>query len=244
MPTVKKGTDTTISEIADGIYRISTPLKPSDEFPPGFTFNQFLIVADKPLLYHTGTRQMFPLTLGAISSVMPIENLRYISFSHVEGDECGALNNFLAAAPKAEPLCSEIAAMTSIGDMADRPPRILGDGETINLGSHSVTWISTPHLPHAWECGHLFEVTTRTLFCGDLFTQFGADHPPVTEIDILGPSEKARAALDYYSHTKNCPALIEKLAATNPGILACMHGAAWKGNGADLLRTLGKRLVG
>lgn len=242
MPVVNKERGTTIDEIADAIYRISTPLKPSDEFPPGFTFNQFLIDDDKPLLYHTGTKQMFPLTLAAISSVMAIEKLRFVAFSHVEGDECGALNKFLAVAPKALPLCSEIAALTSIGDLADRPPRALKDGETIDLGRHSVTWISTPHLPHAWECGHLFEETTKTLFCGDLFTQFGHQHLPITEADILEPSEAARGALDYYAHAKNTPDLLEKLAGFEPRLLACMHGASWKGDGAEMLRALGKRL--
>ncbi|MBC8241905.1 MAG: MBL fold metallo-hydrolase [Alphaproteobacteria bacterium] len=242
MPVINQESGTTIDEIADGIYRISTPVPPSDGLPPGFTFNQYLIVDDKPLLYHTGPRQMFPLTLEAIASVMPVNSLRYVGFSHVESDECGALNNFLAVAPHAEPLCSDIAAMVSIGDIADRAPRGMADGETIELGRHSVTWIATPHLPHAWECGHLFERQTRTLFCGDLFTQMGAEHPAITEYDILESSEQARAALDYYSHTKNCSALIDKLAAVEPMILACMHGASWRGDGAALLQVLGQRL--
>ncbi len=211
--------------------------------PPGFTFNQYLIVDDEPLLYHTGLRQMFPLTCQAVASVMPVEKLRHIAFSHVEADECGALNDFLEAAPDAAPLCGDIAAMVSISDMADRPPRAMADGETVELGSHKVTWIATPHLPHAWECGHLYESKTRTLFCGDLFTQFGSEHPPVTENDILEPSEQARSALDYYSHTVNSPALIAKLAETEPETLACMHGSAWRGDGAALLRGLGQRLA-
>ena len=243
MPVVNQETGTTIDEIADDIYRISTPVPPSDDMPPGFTFNQYLIVDDKPLLYHTGLRQMFPLTCQAIASVMPVDRLRYIGFSHVEADECGALNNFLAVAPQAEPLCSDIAAMVSIVDMADRPPRALADGETVELGRHKVTWIATPHLPHGWECGHLYESETRTLFCGDLFTQFGAKHPVVTGDDILEPSEQARAALDYYSHTTNCAANIEKLARLDPEMLACMHGAAWRGDGSALLRALGERLA-
>jgi flavorubredoxin len=243
MPIVDKDTRTRIDEIADSIYRISTPVAPSNELPPGFTFNRYLIVDDEPLLYHAGLRQMFSLTRRAIAAVMPVERLRYIGFSHVEADECGALNNFLDTAPQAIPLCSDIAAMVSVGDMADRPPRALSDGETLQLGRHAVTWTATPHLPHGWECGHLYERVTRTLFCGDLFTQFGAEHPPVTEDDILETSEQARAALDYYSHTGNCVALINKLAGLEPRILACMHGAAWRGDGAALLRALGQRLV-
>jgi flavorubredoxin len=243
MPVVSRETGTTIDEIADGIYRISSPIPPSDAMPPGFTFNQYLIVDDDPLIYHTGLRQLFPLTRQAIAAVMPVDKLRYVGFSHVEADECGALNSFLEVAPHAQPLCSDIAAMVSIGDIANRPPRAMADGETIELGRHSVTWIATPHLPHAWECGHLYESQTRTLFCGDLFTQFGAEHPAVTETDILEPSEQARESLDYFSHTTNCAALIDKLAKREPETLACMHGAAWRGNGAALLRALGKRLM-
>ena len=244
MPVINHNTGTTIDEIADGIFRISTPVPPSDALPPGFTFNQYLIVDDDPLLYHTGLRQMFPLTSQAVASVMPVERLRYVAFSHVEADECGALNNFLRVATNAEPLCSDIAAMVSVGDMADRPPRGLSDGENVRLGKHTVIWTATPHLPHGWECGHLFEQTTRTLFCGDLFTQFGSEHEPVTEADILEPSEEARAALDYYSHTENCSELMQKLAGLKPQTLACMHGSAWRGDGAALLTALGRRLAG
>lgn len=220
MPITNQDSGTTIDEIADGIHRISTPVPSNPDLPPGFTFNQFLITGDKPLLYHTGPRQMFELTREAIASVIPVETLRYIGFSHVESDECGALNNFLEVAPNAEPLCSDIAAMVSVGDIADRPPRAMADGETMDLGRYSVIWTATPHLPHGWECGHLFESRTGTLFCGDLFTQMGAEHPAITEDDILEPSEQARAGLDYYSHTKNCSALMGKLAALQPRTLA------------------------
>lgn len=243
MPVNNRETGTTVDEIADGIHRISTPVPPSEAMPAGFTFNQYLIVDDDPLLYHTGPRGLFPATREAIASLMPVESLRYVAFSHVEADECGALNAFLEAAPTAEPLCGDIAAMVSIADMADRAPRPMADGETVELGRHRVTWIATPHLPHAWECGHLFEAATRTLFCGDLFTQIGHEHPPLTEGDIIEASEGARAALDYYSHTENCASLMDKLAALGPGTLACMHGAAWRGDGAALLRALGERLA-
>jgi flavorubredoxin len=230
---------TRIDEIATGIFRISTPVT---VVPGGFTFNQFLIVDEKPLLFHTGLRGMFPLVSEAIGAVLPIERLRYVAFSHYEADECGALNEFLAAAPNAIPLCGQIAAQVSVNDIADRPPQGLDDGESVSLGSHSVRWFATPHLPHAWECGFLLEESTRTLLCGDLFTQPGATHDPLTEADILEPSEAFRSEMDYFSHTKNAPAMIERLAATNPTTLACMHGAAWQGDGAGLLRTLGDRL--
>jgi flavorubredoxin len=185
---------------------------------------------------------MFPLVRQAIDTVMPVEKLRHISFSHFEADECGALNEFLAVAPEAAPLCGTIAANVSIRDVSDRPPRPMKDDERLSLGAHTVRWFDTPHLPHAWECGFLFEETTRTLLCGDLFTQGGVDHPAVTEGDILDSSEAFRLRLDYYSHTKNAGAMIERLAVTGPRTLACMHGAAWQGDGATLLRALGARL--
>ena len=233
---------TRIDEIVPGIYRISTAVPP-EVAPGGFTFNQFLIVDERPLLHHTGPLKMFPLVCGAIASVMPVETLRYISFSHYEADECGSLNEFLAAAAGAEPLCSRIAKMVSVDDISLRPARALADGEELCLGTHTVRWIDTPHLPHAWECGHLFEVTTRTLFCGDLFTQGGHEHDPLTSNDILEPSEAMRAQLDYFSQTRQVSALMEKLAATSPQTLACMHGASWRGDAAALLRQLAGRLA-
>ena len=140
--------------------------------------------------------------------------------------------------PAVVPVCGSVAAMVSISDLADREPRALADGEMLSLGRHSVRWLDTPHLPHAWECGFLSEERTSTLLCGDLFTQGGADLPPITESDILGPSEAFRQDMDYFSHTTNARALIESLASTNPGTLACMHGSAWRGDGASLLRAL------
>lgn len=232
---------TVIDEIADGIHRISTPLA---AVPGGFTFNQYLIVDDEPLLFHTGPRRLFPLVREAIGAVMPVERLRHLAFSHYEADECGALNAFLGVAPAAVPLCGAIAALVSVEDTADRAPRALADDERVALGRHRVRWLATPHLPHAWECGFLMEETTRTLLCGDLFTQGGASHPALTEADILEPSEAFRAGMDYYSHTRNATAMIERLAASQPTTLACMHGAAWQGNGAALLRALGERLAG
>ena len=185
---------------------------------------------------------MFPLVHEAVASVLPLQRLRYIAFSHVEADECGSLNEWLAAAPQSSPLCGTVAAIVSMNDLADRPPRALADGETLSLGKHSVQWFDTPHLPHAWECGYLLEQQTRTLLCGDLFTQGGAHHPAITESDILGPSEEFRHAMDYYSHTKNGREMLERLASLEPKTLACMHGSAWQGDGATLLRALADRL--
>lgn len=232
---------TNVHEIADGIYRINTPLSPRDG-SDGFSFNQYLIADDEPLLFHTGPRRMFQLVREAVSTVMPVERLRYIAFSHVEADECGSLNEWLSVAPQSMPLCGRVAALVSINDLADRPPRALADGETLSLGKHAVRWFDTPHLPHAWECGYLMEQQTRTLLCGDLFTQGGAHHAPLTESDVLGPSETFRRKMDYYSHTKNGQVLLERLASVEPTTLACMHGSAWHGGGAKLLRALGEAL--
>lgn len=234
-------TDTRVDEIADGIYRIGTPV-PLDGTHDGFTFCQYLIVDDEPLLFHTGLRRTFPQVRDAIARVMPVERLRWISFSHFEGDECGALNELLARAPRAEPLCGIIAAATSVNDFADRRARAMADGELLHLGHHTVRWLDTPHLPHAWECGFLMERTTRTLLCGDLFTEGGADHPPISAGDILEPSERFRLSLDYFSHTKGARRLLTRLAMEDPTTLARMHGSAWQGEGAKLLMALADRL--
>ncbi len=233
---------TSIDEIAHGIFRISTPVPP-ESIPGGFTFNQYLIVDDCPLLYHSGLRKMFPLVKEAVESVVSVSSLQYIGLSHFEADECGALNEFLEAAPDAQPLCSTTAKMVSVDDFALRPARALADGEELSLGAHVVRWIDTPHFPHGWECGHLFETTTKTLFCGDLFTQGGHEHQPLTSEDILHSSEATREVFNYFCETRQVQELAEKLASTSPHILACMHGAAWEGDGGNLLRELGTRLA-
>lgn len=240
MTTTNTATGTRIDEIADRIYRIHTPLR---EAPGGFSFNQYLVVDQQPLLFHTGPRRLGPLVREAIAVVMPIERLRWVSFGHIEADECGGLNDLLAVAPEAQPLCGHVAAMVSVADLADRAPRALADGESMSLGDKTITWFDAPHVPHAWENGFLHESTTKTLFCGDLFTQPGADHPPLTEADILGPSEAFRAAMDYYSHTTRVRGPLERLAELSPTTLACMHGAAWSGNGRDMLRALADMLA-
>jgi flavorubredoxin len=234
-----KQAGTNVHEIANGVYRINTPVP----LPVGqFSFNQYLIVDDEPLLFHTGPRRLFPLVREAIARVVPPERLRYIGLSHFEADECGALNELLAVAPMAVPLCGRIAAMVSVNDVADREARALDDGEVFSLGRHHMRWLDTPHLPHAWECGFLMDMSTRTLLCGDLFTQGGPGTPALTESDILEPSEAFRVPLDYFAHAPDTTRMLEKLANEQPAILACMHGSAWRGDGAALLRALGERL--
>ena len=233
---------TNIFEIADGIYRINTPIA----FPGGagqFSFNQYLIVDDEPLVFHTGPRQLFPLVQEAINSVMPLRTLKYVGLSHFESDECGALNAFLAVAPQAVPICSRIAAMTSVEDFADRPPRALADAEELSLGRHSVRWFDTPHMPHAWECGLMMESSTRTFFCGDLFTQGGPGDVALTQSDILGPSEAFRKPMDYFAHAPQTREMLERFAKERPTTLACMHGSAWRGDGSAILRALGEALT-
>jgi len=231
---------TNVHEVADGIYRINTPVP-----IPGagaFNFNQYLIVDDAPLLFHTGQRGLFPLVSEAIRAVMPLERLRYVGLSHFEADECGALNSFLAAAPGAVPLCGKVAAMVSINDFADRAPRALADGEDLSLGRRTIRWFDTPHMPHSWECGLMMDLTSRTFFCGDLFTQGGTGEVAVTESDILGPSEAFRKPMDYFAHAPQTASILERLANERPTTLAVMHGSAWRGDGARLLRALSAAL--
>ena len=234
---------TNVHEIADGIYRINTPVA----LPGGvgqFNFNQYLVVDDSPMLFHTGLRQLFALVREAVAAVMPVERLRYLGFSHFEADECGALNDFLAVAPQAVPVCSRVGAMVSGGDYANRPPRALADGEELELGRHVMRWFDTPHMPHGWDCGLMMDTRTRTFFCGDLFTQGGAGEAALTESDIFGPSEAFRTPMDYYAHAPQTRAMLERLAGEAPTTLACMHGSAFRGDGAKLLRALAGALAG
>jgi len=226
---------TNIHEVANGIYRINTPV----QLPAGaFSFNQYLIVDDKPMIFHTGPRRMFPLVREAVAAVVAPETLCYIGLSHFEADECGSLNEFLAVAPGAVPVCGKVAAMVSVNDVADRPALALGDGEKLALGTHQLRWFDTPHLPHAWECGFMKDDSTDTLLCGDLFTQPGDGRKSLVETDILGPSEAFRGTMDYFAHAPDTDAMLERLASEAPTTLACMHGSAWRGDGAALLRAL------
>ena len=230
-----------IAEVAPDTYRINIPLP--DALPGGFSFNQYLVVDEMPLLFHTGPKKLFPLISAQIGKVMPLDRLRYVAFSHFEADECGGLPQFLAAAPEARPVCSEVAAMVSVSDFVDVAPIGMRDGQELVLGRHRVVWQSAPHVPHGWECGFLFDATTRVLFSGDLFTQPGLGEQPVVDGDILSPSEAFRRQMDYYAHAPDTGKVIGKLADLDPAYLACMHGSAWRGNGRALLRDLGGALT-
>jgi len=233
---------TNVHEIGDGIYRINTPVT----LPGGvghFSFNQYLIVDDEPMLFHAGLRQLFPVVREAVASLMPVEKLSYVGFSHFESDECGALNSWLAVAPRAVAVCSQVAALVSGNDFADRAPRGLADGEELSLGRHRMRWFDTPHMPHGWDCGLIMDMSTRTFFCGDLFTQGGPGEVALTESDIFGPSEAFRAPMDYFAHAPQTGAILERLAREAPTTLACMHGSAWRGKGGDLIRALAEAVA-
>jgi flavorubredoxin len=227
--------ETSVHEIAPDIYRISTPVS---LMPGGFMFNQFLIVDDEPLLFHTGLRQMFPTVREAVTRVIDPARLRWVGFSHYEADECGSLNDWLALAPQAQAVCSQVAALTSVNDVALRPPRPLADGEVLSLGTkRQLRWLDAPNLPHNWECGYMFEASTRTLLCGDLFTHGGAVLPPVTETEVLSPAMAMRDLIpESIATDRNARRIIEKLASTEPRTLALMHGSSYSGDGAKLLR--------
>ena len=229
--------ETRIAEIADGIYRLSTFV--TDIAPPaGFTFNQFLVLGDEPLMFHTGLRKMFPLNRAAVSRLIPPERLRWIAFGHYEADECGAMNEWLAIAPNAQVAHGATGCMVSLNDMADRAPRVLQDGEVIDLGrGKKVRYIDTPHTPHGWDAGVLYEESTGTLLCGDLFTQLG-DGPAVTEGDVVGPAIAAENLFQYSCLNPQMGKTIRALAGVSPRTLALMHGPSFSGDGAAALRAL------
>jgi flavorubredoxin len=229
--------ETRIAEIADGIYRLSTFV--TDIAPPaGFTFNQFLVLGDEPLMFHTGLRKMFPLNRAAVSRLIPPERLRWIAFGHYEADECGAMNDWLAIAPDAQVAHGNTGCMVSLNDMADRAPRILQDGEVIDLGrGKKVRYIDTPHTPHGWDAGVLYEESTATLMCGDLFTQLG-DGPAITDGDVVGPAIEAEDLFQYSCLNPQMGMTIRALASVAPRTLALMHGPSFSGDGASALRAL------
>jgi flavorubredoxin len=222
-------------EIADGIFRIAT-LVP-DAAPGGFTFNQFLLLAEEPFLYHTGPRGLFPHVAEAVERVLPVESLRWISFGHVEADECGSMNMWLAAAPAAQIAFNVLGCLVSLNDLADRPPRMWNDGEVLELGGKRVRLVATPHVPHNWEAQVVYEETTRTLLCGDLLTQTGAG-PAVSGDDLVPAAMEAEGMFRATSLTVTTAATIRSLGELCPETLAVMHGSSFAGDGRAALRSL------
>jgi flavorubredoxin len=227
--------DTKVDEIADGIYRLST-LVP-DIGPDGFTFNQFLVDADEPLLFHTGHRSMFPSVTEAMATLLPVERLRWITFGHIESDECGSMNELLAVAPQAQVAHGATGCMVSLNEMADRSPRALADGEVLDLGGKRVRHIDTPHVPHGWEARVLFEETTGTLLCGDLFTHLG-NGPAVVTDDLVGPAAQAEDVFRASCLTPDTGPTMRRLADLAPSTLGLMHGSSFTGDGASQLLRL------
>lgn len=229
--------ETSVNEIANGIFRLST-FVPEIAPPAGFVFNQFLVLGDEPLLFHTGPRRMFPLVLAAVSRLMPPERLRWISFGHVEADECGSMNDWLALAPQAQIAHGQTACSVQLGDLADRAPRLLQDGEVIDLGGGKrVRYLDTPHTPHAWDSGVMYEEASGTLLCGDLFTQVG-NGAALVESDIVGAAIAAEDLFKYSSLHPDMGTTIRSLAKLAPRTLALMHGPSFAGDGAGALRAL------
>ena len=225
----------TIDEISDGIYRIATWIP--DVTPDGFTFNQFLVTADEPLLFHTGPRGMFPLVAEAVATVTPVESLRWITFGHVEADECGSMNMWLTAAPDSQVAHNGLGCDVSLNDLCDRPPRVLDEGEVLDLGGKRIRQISTPHVPHGWEAQVLYEETTRTLLCGDLFSPVGAG-PALRSDDVV---EAALVAEEMFHATALAPQTartIRALGELEPTTLAIMHGSSFTGDGRRALGDL------
>lgn len=227
--------NTTVDEVAEDIFRISTFVP--DVSPVGFTFNQFLIRAEQPLLFHTGHRGTFPQVAEAVGSVVPVEALRWIAFGHVEADECGAVNMWLHAAPHSQVAHGALGVAISVDDLCDRPPRALEEGEVIDLGGRRVRQISTPHVPHGWEAQVLYEETTGTLLCGDLLTQMGAG-PALTTSDVLGPALEAEEVFHQTALAPHTADVLRRLGDLSPTTLAIMHGSSFQGDGRQVLHDL------
>ncbi len=227
---------TKIAEIADGIFRLST-FVPQIAPPAGFTFCQFLVRAEEPFLFHCGPRGMFPSVRDAVARLIPVESLRWIGFGHVEADECGSMNDWLAIAPRAEIVHGMTACSVSLNDLADRAPRALKNGAVLDIGGKRMRYLDTPHVPHAWESGVFFEETTDSLLCGDLFTRLG-DTPARTGEEILTPAMQAEEMFQSTSLCANTGPTLRELAGLRPRLLGLMHGAAFSGDSAAMLTGL------
>ena len=226
---------TRVDEIASDIFRIST-------YSPDYNlqFNQFLVKDEEPLLFETGMKQIFPVVREAVARIIDPSTLRFVSFSHFEPDECGSLNEWLTLAPRAEAVCSVVGAMVFVNDGAIRPARGLNQDDLIQTGKYRLRFQSTPHLPHGWDAGFLFEEETRTLLCSDLLGHAG-DTPPLTHSDVVGAFRDTTNAFqsgplaNYMPYTPHTEAQIRQLAALKPRACATMHGSTFIGDGEKAL---------
>jgi flavorubredoxin len=226
---------TNIDEIGERIFRFSTFVP--DIGPTGFTFNQFLVEDDEPLLFHTGPKAIFPLVSEAVGRVSSLERLRWITFGHLEADECGAMNLLLAAAPHAQVAHGVMGCLVSLNDLADRPPVPLTDGQVLELGTHRVRHIDTPHVPHGWDARVLYEESTNTLLCGDLLTQLG-DPPALTGDDLIPAAAAAEDLFGASCLTPRTAPTVRALADLAPTVLGIMHGSSFRGDGRAALSAL------
>jgi len=228
---------TRVDEIADGIVRISS-YYPDAVRARGVTVNQFLVLAEEPLLFHTGLRASFPDTSAALAGILAPERLRWLSFGHVEADECGALDAYLAACPRAEVAFGALGCALSLDDLlGGRSPRSLAPGEALDLGGRRVVAVPTPHAPHNQEAQVLFEETTGTLLCGDLFAQLGPA-PALTSECLIERALDAEDVLNSAPRGPSVPDALDHLAGYSPRTLATMHGTSFEGDGAAALRGL------
>lgn len=231
-----------VTEIAPDVYRISTYVADFN-----LQFNQFLINDDEPLLFHTGMRGLFATVLDEAKKVLDPATIRWIGFSHFESDECGALNDWLEIAPQAKPVCSLVGATVSVNDFSIRPAHAMADGETLKTGRNQFRFLHTPHVPHCWEAGMMFEETNRTLLCSDLFTHFGSVEP-LTSSDIVGRFKKDLEAGEQgplagaYPYSSKSEEQLLRVAALEPQTLATMHGSSFTGDGKAAITDLAAAL--
>ncbi len=223
---------TRVAEVADGIFQLATHIEDID-----FGVNQYLVLGEEPLLFHAGMRWLFPQLADAVAGVVPVETLRWVALGHIESDECGAMNQWLAAAPRSTVVQGRIGCMVSIGDLADREPRPLAHGEVLDIGGHRLRWLDTPHVPHAWEAGLLYDETTRTLFCGDLFSQVGP-YASTTADDIVESVVADDDEMRSLSLSPTSGRVVRELASLDIDTLALMHGPAFTGDCRQALLAL------
>jgi flavorubredoxin len=229
---------TAINEIAPDLFRLSI-------YVPAFDmqFNHFLVRDEEPLLFHAGFKGMFPALREAVGSLIDPTKLRHVAWSHFESDECGALNHWLDLAPQAQPVCTLVGKLVSVDDFAIRPARGMTAEEVLNTGKYRFRFYRSPHLPHGWDAGVLFEETRKTLFCSDLFHHFG-NVAPVTSSDLIDPSRQAMLRLQqgplegYIPYTRQSEGVLRSLAELKPQTLAVMHGSSYVGEGDKLLTDL------